>query len=70
MMKRISAFLCAFALLAACLAGAAAENKSDGTFPSRYDMQEDGIVTPVKLLDLRDAGRGGNVHPFGDGKNV
>lgn len=45
MMKRLTAVFLAFALLALCCSAAAA----DSALPSRYDMRESGIVTPVKL---------------------
>ena len=45
MMKRLTAVLLAFALLPLCCCAAAA----DSALPSRYDMREKGIVTPVKL---------------------
>ena len=44
MMKRLTAVLLVLALLPLCCAAAA-----DSELPSRYDMREDGIVTPVKL---------------------
>ena len=43
MMKKATAFLAVLCLLAACCSASA-----DG-LPSRYDMRNDGIVTPVKL---------------------
>ena len=44
MMKRLISVLLAFALLLCCCAASA-----DSALPSRYDMRDDGIVTPVKL---------------------
>jgi C1A family cysteine protease len=45
MTKRLTAVLLAFILLLLCCCAAAA----DSALPSRYDMREKGIVTPVKL---------------------
>jgi len=45
MMKRLMAVLLAFVLLPLCCCAAA----TDSALPSRYDMREKGIVTPVKL---------------------
>ncbi len=45
MMKRLMAVLLAFVLLPLCCCAAA----TDIALPSRYDMREKGIVTPVKL---------------------
>ena len=44
-MKRLTAVFLALALLPLCCCAASA----DSELPSRYDMREDGIVTPVKL---------------------
>ncbi len=44
MMKRLTAVMLVLALLPLCCAAAA-----DSELSSRYDMREDGIVTPVKL---------------------
>ena len=48
MMKRLMAVLLAFVLLPLCCCAAA----TDSALPSRYDMREKGIVTPVKLQKL------------------
>ena len=45
-MKKGLCFLAAFVLW---LGTAAAEDPTKGVLPSRYDMRNDGIVTPVKL---------------------
>ena len=45
-MKRAICFLVALILW---LGIASAENRTDESLPSRYDMRDDGVVTPVKL---------------------
>ncbi len=51
MIKRALAFLIIPALLPAggLAAGAITEYAAGGKLPSRYDMRDEGIVTPVKL---------------------
>ena len=50
MVRRTMIFLVILSLLPAGLAAASVrEYSTNGKMPSRYDMRNDGIVTPVKL---------------------